>query len=126
VGQRMGQRECERVRVTGREECEQRGQTKDNKGERARVATLTKEMEILLEKSETFFFNAFYNSTIPQNILENYFYKESNTRIFTTIFILEMVGVNILYFLGSGFSWYFLFDKNILLDKKILPNQVLY
>lgn len=83
-------------------------------------------MEILLEKSEQVFFSQFYNATLPVEFLESYFYKDSNARIFTTIFILEIVGVNLLYFLGSGFSWYFLFDKSILSSKKMLPNQVIY
>jgi hypothetical protein len=59
-------------------------------------------MEILLSKSDKLFFDSFYNATIPASVIDNYFTPNSNLRIFVTIYILEMVGVNLLYFLGSG------------------------
>jgi lathosterol oxidase len=80
-------------------------------------------MDLILQATDTVFFDSFY-SYFP-SFTRPYFESQTHpVRQFTTLWILEMVGVLFLYFVGSTLSYYFLYDKELKKDKKYLPNQI--
>jgi lathosterol oxidase len=81
-------------------------------------------MDLIIKATDDVFFDSFYNTTLPLSLHPYFESQQSYIRQFTTIWILEMVGVLLLYFIGSSFSYYFLYDKELKKDKKYLKNQI--
>lgn len=74
--------------------------------------------DIILDLAETYMFTPYFwgvNSSVPKDLF---------IRQFTTLFIFTNIGAALMYLSFSGFAYLFLFDKRVLKDRRILPNQV--
>lgn len=82
-------------------------------------------MDLVLNATDGLVFDALYPSVLPSGLYESYFASSSNTvRQITSIWLLEMVGVLILYFGGSTLSYVTWFDHSIKKHPKYLKNQI--
>ncbi len=82
-------------------------------------------MDLVLNATDAYFFDHFYQNHLSTHLYQTYFSSRTfATRQITTIWLLEMVGVLILYFGGSSFAYFLFFDKSLKQHPKYLKNQI--
>lgn len=77
-------------------------------------------MDIVLELADRNFLNQAYRY-LPES---DYLSQDHWARQSLSLFAIALVGVNLLYFLLSSASYFFLFDKTLKSHPKYLKNQI--
>ena len=81
-------------------------------------------MDLVVNATDAFFFDEFYAQYLPSALSPYYNTRTSIIRQITSIWLLEMVGVLLLYFVGSSIAYYCFYDKELKKHPKFLKNQI--
>jgi Delta7-sterol 5-desaturase len=79
-------------------------------------------MDLVLSACDHWFLDDLYQKFPLQ--LQTFLDKDSIYRQSLSLWFISFVGVNILYFTLSSFSYHFLFDKTLMNHPKYLKNQI--
>jgi len=76
-------------------------------------------MDIVLQKSNEIILNSFYNQ-LKKSFEIDFTNQNSTQRQCFSLWLIAVIGVNVLYFTLATLSFYFLFDKRLLSHPKVL------
>ncbi|KAH7879987.1 fatty acid hydroxylase [Lentinula edodes] len=98
-------------------------------------------MDLILDIADTYFFDAAYQKLFPLAAFpfEGTGFNVTSTTVESTLSawprsymprqilslsVLTLIGIHLLYFLVASFSYYFIFNHDMMLHPRFLPNQV--
>ncbi|KAJ3190829.1 Lathosterol oxidase [Irineochytrium annulatum] len=80
-------------------------------------------MDIVLNFTDPVF-DGLYGSVIPEPYRDHFTARDAIPRQLSSLFLILLVGGSLLYFLGAGLNFHFLFDKETMNHPKFLKNQI--